>query len=245
MKLGNNYIFFDTLPSTNTYAQTLLRTEDVPEGTVIRAAYQTSGRGQMGNSWESDRGKNLLFSVILMPDRIEPSSQFLISMSVSLAVTDFLGKYVSDCMIKWPNDIYIRGDKIAGILIENSLMNDIIATSVAGIGINLNQKDFPADVPSATSLANITGKEYDTDECYKDLISDLDRHYSKLRQENAEIIRKNYLSRCYKLNEWNLFTDKNGKFEGRIVDVRTDGPAVIEDKKGKRREYYFKEVEFR
>ena len=245
MKLGNNYIFFDTLTSTNTYAQTLLRTEDVPEGTVIRAAYQTSGRGQMGNTWESDHGKNLLFSVILMPGRIEPSSQFLISMSVSLAVTDFLGKYVNDCKIKWPNDIYIRSDKIAGILIENSLMNDIIATSVAGIGINLNQKYFPANAPNATSLSIVTGNEYNTDECYKELISDLDRHYSNLRQENAEKIRKDYLSRCYKLDEWNIFTDLNGKFEGRIIDIRTDGPAVIEDKKGKRREYYFKEVEFR
>jgi BirA family biotin operon repressor/biotin-[acetyl-CoA-carboxylase] ligase len=244
MLLNSNILHFENLSSTNTYAQTLIKTGDVREGTVIRADFQTAGRGQQGNTWESEKGMNLLFSIILKPESVEPANQFLISMSVSLGITDFLGRYVKDCRIKWPNDIYVNSDKIAGILIENSIIGNMIASSVVGIGLNLNQTKFPDGAKNAVSLKSITRKDHDTDKCLNELLADIENRYQLLLSGRQKDIRNNYLSILYRLDEWSLFRDVNGDFHGRITDVKVDGTIIIEDNTGILREYAFKEVEF-
>ncbi len=180
MIIGSNIIFHNELISTNTCAALLLKQQKPPEGTVIHANFQTAGKGQKGNIWVSEAGKNLLFSIILFPDMIKPEEQFGISMAISLGICDFLNKLIPVCSIKWPNDIYAGDDKIAGILIENSIRGGNIESSIAGIGLNINQVIFPSYLPNPVSLKLITGKEHDPDYCLNELLSSLDKRYKML-----------------------------------------------------------------
>src|SRR4030043_1139663 len=157
MIIGSNIIPYENLTSTNTEAALLLKKNNIPEGTVIHTEYQTAGRGQHGNRGESEKGKNLLISIILYPGSVKSEEQFLISMTISLGICDFVDRYLEGSKVKWPNDIYFKDDKIAGILIENSLMGDTIESSVAGIGLNINQENFPGEIRNPVSLRMITG----------------------------------------------------------------------------------------
>jgi len=244
MIIGSNIIFFENLPSTNTHTSFLIRTEAMPEGTIIRAAFQSAGKGQIGNQWESETGKNLLISIILYPSGIKPSDQFLITMVVSLGISDFIGREISGCKIKWPNDIYVNNDKIAGILIENSIMENAILNSVAGIGLNINQREFLTDAPNPVSMSQVTGREYDLDISLSQLAAALDQRYFQLISQEHTEIRRNYISQLYRLNEWNDFRDSTGTFRGRILSVNDDGMLQIESNDPAIREYSFKEVDF-
>ena len=153
--------------STNSYLQNFCAKEKTEEFTTVAADYQTSGRGQRGNSWESEPHKNLLFSFVLFPEFLEARRQFLISQIVSLAIKEELDTYTDDVSIKWPNDIYWKEKKICGILIENDLIGRNISRSIAGIGININQEEFHSPAPNPVSLYQITGKQYDIYEVLK------------------------------------------------------------------------------
>ena len=157
MIIGSKLLFFENLPSTNSHAASLLRDNKVSEGAVIYTNYQSAGRGQGGNKWESEENKNLLISIVLFPSMISPADQFLLSMAVSLGICDFLDRYISAISIKWPNDIYVKNDKIAGILIENSIMGDHIENTIAGIGININQEKFMSDAPESCFVDQCDG----------------------------------------------------------------------------------------
>ncbi len=242
--IGSDILFFENLPSTNTYAANLLKSKEVPEGTIVRAKYQSAGRGQMGNTWESEPGKNLLISIILYPRVIHASEQFLISMAISLGISDFLEREISGCKIKWPNDIYVKNDKIAGLLIENALIDNSIISTIAGIGLNINQRIFLSDAPNPVSMSMITGKEYDTDQCLKGLSEALDRRYSLLLSGKLNIIRNDYISRLFRHREWCYYKDSNGTFKGRLISVNEAGMLIIENPAGKLTEYSFKEIEF-
>jgi len=244
MIIGSNIISLLNLPSTNTYAANLLKSEVVPEGTIIRTEFQSDGRGQKGNSWESEAGKNLIISIILHPENVAPSDQFLISMMISLGIYDFLKEEFPGCRIKWPNDIYVNDDKIAGILIENSIMDNTILNSIAGIGLNINQKVFLSDAPNPVSMSMITGKEYNCDDCFNALTDSLDKRHAQLKAEDYSNIRSDYKAQLYRLNEWSDFRDSDIVFKGRIVSVNTEGMLMIERQNGKIKGYSFKEVEF-
>jgi BirA family transcriptional regulator, biotin operon repressor / biotin---[acetyl-CoA-carboxylase] ligase len=244
MIIGSNILFFENLPSTNVFASNLLKTSEVPEGTIIRASFQSAGRGQMGNNWESESGKNLLISVILYPAVIKPHDQFLISMTISLAISDFIGRYISGVRIKWPNDVYVNNDKIAGILIENSIMGDSIINSVAGIGLNINQRKFVSDAPNPVSLSILTGKEHNLDVCLTELSNALEKRYLQLRDGKKHEIRKDYISGLYRLNEWHEYIDSGSKFMARIINVDENGMLHMECRDKTIREYSFKEVDF-
>jgi BirA family biotin operon repressor/biotin-[acetyl-CoA-carboxylase] ligase len=244
MPVGSKIISFDNLPSTNTYAASLLRKESIAEGTIIVASFQSAGRGQSGNHWESESGKNLLFSIILYPSEIQPSDQFLISMMVSLGISDFLGKEISGCKIKWPNDIYVNNDKIAGILIENSIMGNTILNTVAGIGLNINQNEFPANTPNPVSMSLLTGKEYDLKNCLGELAAALDKRYNQLITGAHKEIRRDYITQLFRFYEWNEFRDSSGSFIGRILAVKDDGVLHIEREDQAIRDYSFRELDF-
>jgi BirA family biotin operon repressor/biotin-[acetyl-CoA-carboxylase] ligase len=244
MIIGSKLYFIENLPSTNTYASVLLKNNDPPEGSIVYTNFQSAGRGQMGNKWESEDDKNLLFSVILFPSMIKPTDQFLISMVVSLGICDFLKRYISHYSIKWPNDIYARDDKIAGILIENSIMEDQIENTIAGIGLNINQKKFISDAPNPVSLSMITGIIYDLNDCMAQVASDLDRRYKQLISQDIKQIKHEYNSLLYHLNEWHNFRDVSGIFSGRIISVTDNGKLKIENKSRRINEYSYKEIEF-
>jgi BirA family biotin operon repressor/biotin-[acetyl-CoA-carboxylase] ligase len=244
MTIGSKLLFFKDLPSTNSQAALLLREQEVPEGAVVHTNFQSAGRGQGGNKWESEENKNLLISIILFPSMINPTDQFLISMAVSLGICDFLDQYTSSISIKWPNDIYVKNDKIAGILIENSIMEDKIEYTIAGIGINLNQTAFLSDAPNPVSLAILTGKQYNLNDCLLQLTSDLDKRYKFLISGDLDLIRLDYISRLYRYKQWSRFRDINGLFKGRILNVSDTGRLRIEREDRTITEYAFKEIEF-
>jgi BirA family transcriptional regulator, biotin operon repressor / biotin---[acetyl-CoA-carboxylase] ligase len=244
MIIGSKLIYFESLPSTNNHAVQLLKTSEPAEGTIIYTDYQSLGKGQPGNKWESEKGKNLLMSIILYPSFINSDKQFLISMALSLGICDFLRRYITSCSIKWPNDIYVNNDKIAGILIENSIIDENIESTVAGIGLNINQVDFLTDAPNPVSLSMLAGSGYQLSECFNQLSADLDKRYKQLISGDFAGITGEYISRLYRLNEWCMYCDKSGNYTGRIVSVSDIGRLQIEKKSGKISEYSFKEIDF-
>ncbi len=244
MTIGSNLIFYNELSSTNKEASELLKTGEQPEGTVIYTSYQSAGKGQGLNRWESERGRNLLFSIILYPGSVSPGDQFQISMTISLGICDFLDRHCTGARIKWPNDIYLGDQKIAGILIENSIMGSLIETSVAGIGLNINQENFAGIVPPPVSLKMITGKEYILISCIRDLLRDIDKRYRNLLYDDRNSIRHDYLARLYRFMEWTSFKTSGSIFIGRITDVLVSGLIRVEEKNGKIREFSAKEFSF-
>lgn len=244
MIIGSGLIFIKDLDSTNSHASRLIQQEMVPEGTVIHTNYQSAGKGQRGNKWESEDGKNLLLSIVLYPDIIKPSNQFVISMAISLGICDFLNPVINRCSIKWPNDIYADNDKIAGILIENSVIDDRIMNTVVGIGLNINQTEFPGFFPKPVSLKILTRTDYDTGSCLKQLLGKLDKRYKKLISGKMDEIKKDYISSLYRHNEWHNFKTGSGYLNGRIISVSEAGCLLVEDRQGNKHEFSFKEIEF-
>ncbi|MBQ7773428.1 MAG: biotin--[Bacteroidales bacterium] len=142
--------WYGTLDSTNSQARR--EAEESCEGSVWIADFQTAGRGQRGNRWESRKGENLTFSILFKPEFLPPHKQFLISQVCAVGIYRYLAGKGMPASIKWPNDIYIGNKKICGILIENSISGDKLSVSIAGIGLNLNQTQFASDAPNPTSL---------------------------------------------------------------------------------------------
>jgi BirA family transcriptional regulator, biotin operon repressor / biotin---[acetyl-CoA-carboxylase] ligase len=244
MIIGSRFIFCKNIASTNLCASGLIQSESVPEGTIIYTNYQSAGRGQKGNRWESEDGKNLLFSTVLFPVMVRPEDQFIISIFISLGICDFLKKLIPDCKIKWPNDIYAGDDKIAGILIENSIISNAIVNSIAGIGLNINQEEFQEELPNPVSLKILTGKEFDPYYCLKQLAGCLDLRYKQVISGSWDVLRNEYISSLYQLNIWRRFKSEDGNFLGKILSVTDSGCIKIEERAGNTREFSFKQIDF-
>lgn len=230
--------------STNNYLQALCDERKVEEFTTVVADFQTSGRGQRGNSWESEPGENLLFSFVVFPEFLEARRQFLLSQIVSLAIKEELDNYVADISIKWPNDIYWREKKICGMLIENDLMGRYISQSIAGIGININQKAFYSPAPNPVSLRQITGKEYDIFEILGNVMVRVQSFYKLLREDDTTIIATRYEKSLFRKEGMHRYRDANGEFLARILSVEPEGKLILEDEMQRKRGYMFKEVEY-
>ena len=230
--------------STNNYLQTYCAREKAEELTTVVADFQTSGRGQRGNSWESAPFKNLLFSFVLFPEFLEARRQFLISQIVSLAIKEELDTYTDDVSIKWPNDIYWKEKKICGILIENDLMGRNISQSVAGIGININQEAFHSPAPNPVSLYQITGKQSDIFEVLKNIMLRVQFYYNQLKKGDTSSIITQYEKSLFRKEGIHRYKDANGEFLARIVCVEPEGRLILEDERQTKRGYMFKEVEY-
>ncbi len=256
------------LPSTdstnNRLKQRLADGEPLPDGYCLYTFYQTAGRGQQGNSWESERGCNLLFSYLFRPEALPASHQFRLSMLVSVAVADILAELTGDkgISIKWPNDIYYHDRKICGILIENQLAGSLVSTAVAGVGINVNQTAFVSDAPNPVSLRQITGRCFDLDSLMTSLHDRFRRLTPMLSYTpdagNDDTLRQLYMSRLYRSEGWHLYKertvslepvtiiqgDTEGAFEARIVDVDADGCLCLMRRDGSIKRYHFKQLRF-
>lgn len=230
--------------STNNYLQAYCSKQDVEEFTTVVADFQTSGRGQRGNSWESEPYKNLLFSFVFFPDFLEARRQFLISQIVALAIKEELDTYTTDISIKWPNDIYWKEKKICGMLIENDLMGRNISQSIAGIGININQEAFHSVAPNPVSLRQITGKQYDIFEILKNIMLRIQSYYAQLRKDDTASITVLYENSLFRKEGLHRYRDDKGEFLARIVCVEPEGRLILEDEMHIRRGYMFKEVEY-
>ena len=179
-----HYIKVSQTASTNTYLSRLAAT--LPGGTVIYTPSQTAGRGQKGNSWESEDGKNLTFSMLLKRPPVKARDQFYLSEAAALAVVEALSAEAGDGFsVKWPNDVYWHDKKVCGMLIESSLDGSNIAHSIVGIGINVNQERFLSDAPNPVSLINITGREHDLMALLKRVCSRIEQLAEGLADDNA------------------------------------------------------------
>jgi BirA family biotin operon repressor/biotin-[acetyl-CoA-carboxylase] ligase len=243
--IGDPLIRLEQVDSTNVYAGQLIKNGHAKEGTVILAEYQTHGKGQRGNSWESEKGKNLIFSIILMPEWLEAGRQFLLLMSVSLGMIELLIEEGLKPCIKWPNDIYVSKRKIGGILIEHSLKGQTLTTSVIGIGLNVNQQHFALAGIQATSLALELNRKVDRDKLLRQALKHLGRWIGCLYDGKYDLIRSSYLRHLMNFGEWASYADARGVFKGRITGVQESGELAMEDQKGAVKYYGFKEIEFR
>ena len=242
--IGNQVENLDRTDSTNNYASRQLMTKRLPEGIVYSTFTQQKGRGQVNQHWESEPGKNITLSVVVYPGFLPILQQFLLSKAVALAVYDFVRAYVSDVHIKWPNDIYVGKKKIAGILIENSLREGIIASSIVGIGLNVNQRIFVSDAPNPISLALLTDREFQLDDCLEELCDRLDDWYMQLKTGEVQRINTAYQERLFRCNQWAPYRAGDEEFEGKITGVDEIGRLVMEKRDGTKQQFHLKEVEF-
>ena len=235
------YHFTDSTGSTNNLLKELSVKEKLPEGYLVYTDFQTAGKGQPGNSWESENGKNLLFSILLYPHNIRVTEQFILSQITCLAIKKVLDKYSDEITVKWPNDIYWKDKKIGGILIENSLMRDKIDRCIVGIGLNVNQEKFTGNAPNPVSLKQITGKKTDREMILQDIHHQLIKLYLNADIEKTQ---QEYHACLYRKDGFHPYIDASSHelFFARIEQVNPDGKLVLITKKGEKRGYYFKEV---
>lgn len=233
--------------STNEYLNDLCTQGTVEEFHTVTADFQTAGKGQRGNSWESERQKNLLFSFVLYPTALEAKSQFYLSMLVSTSIVDALSDYTKGFSIKWPNDIYWKDKKLAGILIENMLEGKYIAQCIVGIGLNVNQKEFHSPAPNPISLYQITGAEINREELLKKILHRIVAGYTALESYMPDIrnaFESLYRKLLYRREGWHPYQDTNGTFMAEFHQITPDGHLFLKDEQGHIRRYAFKEVSY-
>lgn len=230
--------------STNTYMHELLEREKVPEGSCVWADFQTAGRGQIGNVWESEAGKNLTFSIVIYPNFLPANRQFLISELSACSVKELLDKYTSDITVKWPNDVYWKDRKICGMLIEYDLSGQNLYASVSGIGINLNQKEFFGGAPNPVSLWQILGHEVDRETCMQEFLDIFYANYVLILEGRENELHDKYMQSLYRKEGFYWYEDANGRFEAALQGIEPTGHLLLALKDGTVRRYEFKEVKY-
>lgn len=235
------HLHLDTTDSTNSHLRRMLdEGASLPDMTIVSATEQTAGRGQKGNSWESEPGKNILFSLLIHPSEMPAIAQFSLSQTIALAIADTLSNHTDGISIKWPNDIYWHNKKISGTLIECDLVGKYIHNCIIGCGININQTEFLSDAPNPVSLRMITGQIYDTDT----IMNEVTDAFQHLRHSAThDDIRAQYMQKLYR-NDGQLhpYEDTNGPFLARIHGIEPTGHLLLQTADGEVRRYEFKEV---
>ena len=226
--------------STNNYIKHLPLTKEM---VIVSTEFQTAGRGQQGNSWESAKGTNLLLSILFSPpENVLANNQFILSQAISLAIQKTLDEYTSGICIKWPNDIYWNNKKIGGILIENELHGKKIERCIIGIGLNINQEVFKSPAPNPVSLFLITGKKYNRDEILMKIIHHFKSYIELIKEGNTKAIIQSYHKVLYRNKGLHAYKDENGIFYASIDHVEPHGAICMKDESGNMRYYNFKEV---
>ena len=243
--VGQKIVTLTRVDSTNNYAKNeLAKSAPLPEGTVILAEHQFAGRGQINNAWDSEPGKNLTISILLSPSFLAPDKQFMLNKAISIGINDVLMEIVGEGVkIKWPNDIYVHDQKLGGILIENIIQGANWKHAIVGIGLNINQTDFPAHLKNATSVKQITGHDQDIRLLLNEICKNVEARYLQLKALKFDAINKSYLDLMYRLNEMHIFRTEGTEKQGKIVSVDDNGLLNV-DFLGNHRTFGFKEIEF-
>ncbi len=239
-------LHLEEVDSTNSY---IMREAGRLEAPVMVLAHtQTAGQGQRGNSWESEPGKNLTFSIFYRPSSLAPMAQFSMSEAVALGVVDFLGRHGTEAKVKWPNDIYVGDRKICGILIRHSIMGNCVDYSVIGVGINVNQKAFISDAPNPVSMWQIAGEEYNLGTMEKEIADIMESRLELIRSEAYRLaLHKEFMGKLWRGDDHLypfLDTATGENFMARIEGVASHGPISLRLSDGSVRTYAFKEVSF-
>jgi BirA family biotin operon repressor/biotin-[acetyl-CoA-carboxylase] ligase len=240
---GSQIIRLDSVDSTNNYASSLIKDTKVFDGTVITTFEQTQGKGQLGNTWQAQAGKNLTLSLIIYPKNLSPLNHYMLSEVTALAVSDLLLVFGVDNYIKWPNDIMTPEGKICGILIENTIAGDSIAHSIIGLGLNVNQTDF-GDQLRATSMVNILGEETELENLLTLFCNMFDKWYLMLTANKHEYIHNTYLLRLLNFGKFAPYVYKGEKIEARIINVEKNGMLILEKTDGLTIKADLKEISF-
>lgn len=226
---------FDEINSTNVYLYDKISEKNDISDTVVVAAHQTAGRGMDKNRWESEAGKNLLFSIALNVNFLEAENQFKISQAVSVAIVETLSQFVDNqqLYVKWPNDIYFGDKKLAGMLIQNTIEGRMMGVSIIGIGLNVNQIEFSSDIPNPISLKQILGEDFDLENLLNLLIKNIKSSVEGLRiKENQIAINEKYISKAYRYRQWADYVYKN-KVKSMIINgFDFYGRLILEDQSG-------------
>ncbi|CAN5256649.1 biotin--[acetyl-CoA-carboxylase] ligase [soil metagenome] len=242
--IGNQIIRLEEVDSTNNFSAALIRDTTIPEGTVVITEKQTSGRGQRGNTWYSEPGKNITCSIILKPVFLNIQNQFDLTRVIALGISDFLKGIFpeSEIYIKWPNDIIVNDRKIAGILIENSISSGKISSSVVGIGINVNQENFEEGASSAISIYQLSGKKFELTSLLKPLFRNIEARYLQLRASNLEKLRSDYDNLLFRKGVLSRYTDFDSVFDAVLEEVTVEGLLCLRRQNGQMSQYNFKEI---
>ncbi len=229
------------------------------EFTLVTADFQRAGRGQRGNSWESERGQNLLLALVARPTFLPAAAQFRLSEAVALAVADTVAEHTDEVTVKWPNDIYVADRKICGILIEHDLSGSGIATSVIGIGLNVNQTTFRSPAPNPVSLRQLCGRPVDRSRLLTSLLHHFCTRYDCLCPRSATSFRNgdhdgntdgyarldaDYARCLYRRRGVHAWRDAAGPFRAAVDHVAPDGTLCLLDTDGRLRRYAFKQVQY-
>lgn len=228
--IGYNFVELKSVDSTNNYAMAQVHAGLAFHGQVYFAYEQVAGKGQRGKSWATAAGENITMSIVLEPDFLRPMQQFALSIAIALGCYDFLKKYLpADCSIKWPNDIYWRDRKAGGILIESICKADAWLFAVAGIGININQVNFPGHIPNAVSLKQITGKTFDVVSLAKELCNNVEKRYTGLKENGPAKLLADYNNFLFKKNELVKVKKADLIFDTTIKAVNAQGQLLTAD----------------
>ena len=248
--------FLDSTDSTNTYLwQMLKHNPDLPDGTTVCANYQTAGRGQTGNSWESVAGQNLLFSTLIKTECVPIERQFVLNELVAIGVTRVVKRYIPEACIKWPNDIYYQNSKLAGILIEGQIIGKQL-TIIAGVGLNVNQTQFFSNALNPISLKQITNIDYDIKQLLNDILSEIDTLKPLLTCPQQ--LKDEYMQLLYRKDGYHLYKEvistvapmmpeqyaDESAFLAKIADISPQGALILEKENGEQKTYNFKQIKY-
>jgi BirA family biotin operon repressor/biotin-[acetyl-CoA-carboxylase] ligase len=237
-----NLVKLDAIDSTNDYLKDLVRTMNVENYTVVTAEHQTNGKGQRGATWASEKGKNLIMSMLVRDFATTGTTMFDLNIVVSLAVLQALDSLdIRKLSIKWPNDIMSDDKKIGGILIENSFKSDNTVDSIIGIGLNVNQIEFE-NLPQASSLAVITKSTFDKELVLEKIANAIQEHI-KSWPSNSQQFQNTYTNLLFKNGEMMVFQASDDSFfNGTIKGITSVGRLVIENDNGTQLDFDIKEV---
>lgn len=236
-------IKLNAIDSTNDFLKNLISNQEVENLTIITAKKQTNGRGQMGASWNTEDGKNLITSILIKKLIFDTHKLFELNISIAVSIIEALEKLkIPDLSIKWPNDIMSGKKKIAGILIENIIKQKNDIQSIIGIGLNINQTNFD-HLPKASSLKIICEHEFDLEEVLLSIVEKIETNTKKINQDNSSELWEKYHQLLFKVGKPVVFENENqGKFMGIIQKVNKNGflEVLLEDDSIK--EYGIKEI---
>ena len=244
---GRKQIMLDEVDSTNTKMFSILQHGALPEGTVVRADYQSGGKGQGQNTWHSEYGKNLLTSFLFRPDFISAAEIFIWNKAVALAIYDAIQLFAGNSerlKIKWPNDIYVDNCKLGGLLIENTIAGTTVRQSIVGIGINVNQTEFPNEIPNAISLTQVLGANVELASVFNEVANGLERRYLQCKRKDFEKLKSEYQEQLYRFNKKSWFESEGRNFPGTITGVNRNGQLEVQLEDGNNRAFELKQIRF-
>lgn len=241
--LGKKILFLPQCHSTNAELASLVKNSHEQEGLIIYSDHQIKGKGQRGNIWIDEPGKNILLSLLLRPTFLNPSKQYLLNLVVGLAVSDAVSQVLLEKKIslKWPNDIYVGSSKVGGILIENNLKGSRMESTVVGIGLNVNQNGF--SLLNATSILLESGYQHERYDLMESILQYLEKWYLKLKGGYECEIVEAYHQRLLWKDELRTYRVDGIELDGVIKEIDSNGKLKLE-MNSEVKTFGIKEIEF-